>query len=111
MANNNALARFITSLGSLNHYDSTVYQTKRALDLGATSPLRQDADDIALFKGAVRKVRFSVDGIIAVNQQFNSQSDEDPNRPGHLRNAAGPGSCLPNWQNYNLFKMAINAPH
>lgn len=90
---NRALARFITSLGSLNNYGSTVYQTKKALDHGTTKPLRQNKDDIAIFndtiKGieAIKKVGFSVDGIIAINKAFDSESDEQPNMPGHLRNA------------------------
>lgn len=90
---NTALARFITSLGSLNSYGSTVYQTKLALDQKSTKPLRQDNADVAIFtdalKGirAIQKIGFSTDGIIAVNRQFDSPSDEEPNMPGHLRNA------------------------
>lgn len=93
MVNNNALARFITSLGTLNNYGSTVLQTKKALDQKSTKPLRQNADDIAIFndtlKGieAIKKIGFSTDGIIAINKTFDSESDEQPNWPGHLRNA------------------------
>ncbi|WP_461243448.1 Fic family protein [Secundilactobacillus muriivasis] len=92
-SDNTALARFITSLGSLNNYGSTVYQTKQALDLKSTAPLRQHTDDIAIFtdalKGmqAIQKIGFNTDGIIAINQQFDTESDEQPNWPGHLRNA------------------------
>lgn len=91
--NNSALARFITSLGSLNNYGSTVLQTKKALDQKSTSPLSQDNDDAAIFsdalKGieAIKKYGFTTDGIISINAQFNTPSDEQPIMPGHLRNA------------------------
>jgi len=91
--NNTALARFIASLGSLNGYGSTIYQTKKALDENSTKPLRQDRDDIAIFndslKGinAIKKIGFNTDGIIAINKEFDSPSDEQPNIPGHLRNS------------------------
>ncbi|EGP4915024.1 Fic family protein [Enterococcus faecium] len=90
---NTALARFITSLGSLNNYGSTVLQTKKALDQKSTKPLRQNKDDIAIFTDAlkgidvIKQIGFSTDGIIAVNKQFDSPSDEQPGLPGHLRNA------------------------
>ncbi|MBO1086027.1 MULTISPECIES: Fic family protein [Enterococcus] len=90
---NTALARFITSLGSLNNYGSTVLQTKKALDQKSTKPLRQNKDDIAIFTDAlkgidvIKKIGFSTDGIIAVNTQFDSPSNEQPGLPGHLRNA------------------------
>ncbi len=90
---NTALAKFIQSLGSLNNYGSSVYQTKKALDLKSTKPLRQNVDDIAIFvdslKGieAIKEKGFSVDGIIEVNKQFDSPSDEQPILPGHLRNS------------------------
>lgn len=91
--NNTALARFITSLGSLNGYGSTVLQTKKALDEGSTKPLRQNVDDIAIFQDSlkgievIKKIGFSTDGIIAVNKAFSSDSNEQPSMPGHLRNA------------------------
>ncbi|MHA3065315.1 Fic family protein [Lacticaseibacillus saniviri] len=90
---NNARARFITSLGSLNGYGSTVLQTKKALDAHSTAPLRQDANDIAIFTDALKGIKaiqetgFSADGIIATNRQFDSPSAEQPKLPGHLRNA------------------------
>ncbi|MGH1672601.1 Fic family protein [Enterococcus faecalis] len=90
---NTALAKFITSLGSLNNYGSTVLQTKKALDQKSVKPLRQNQDDIAIFtdtlKGiaAVKEIGFNTEGIIAINKQFDSISDEQPNMPGHLRNA------------------------
>lgn len=90
---NTALAKFITSLGSLNNYGSTVLQTKKALDQKSTKPLRQNADDIAIFtdalKGieAIKKNGFSTEGIIEINKQFDSPSEEQPTMPGHLRNA------------------------
>jgi hypothetical protein len=93
LVDNTALAKFIQSLGSLNNYGSSVYQTKKALDLKSTKPLRQNVDDIAIFvdsvKGinAIKKKGFSVDGIIEVNKQFDSPSDEQPILPGHLRNS------------------------
>ena len=76
MTDNTALAKFITSVGSLNDYGSTALQTKKALDTGSTKPLRQNAADIAIFtdtlKGidAVKRVGFSTAGIIAINKQF-----------------------------------------
>lgn len=90
---NTALARFITSLGSLNNYGSTILQTKKALDEQSTKPLRQNIDDIAIFKDslkgieAIKKRGFNTEGIIAVNKQFDTPSDEQPTIPGHLRNA------------------------
>ncbi|ANZ60410.1 hypothetical protein AYR62_15290 [Secundilactobacillus paracollinoides] len=90
---NTALARFISSIGSLNGYGSSLLQTKHALDLNSSTPLNQDSDDVAIFEDAlkgitaVRRVGFSVDGIIAINKAFDSDSDEEPNWPGHLRNA------------------------
>ncbi|MFC6169227.1 Fic family protein [Loigolactobacillus jiayinensis] len=91
--NNTALARFITSLGSLNDYGSTLAQTKEALDKNSTKPLNQSKDDIAIFKDAlkgikaIKKIGFNTDGIIAINKEFDSPSGEQPNWPGHLRNA------------------------
>ncbi|HIX69742.1 MAG TPA: Fic family protein [Candidatus Enterococcus stercoravium] len=91
--NNSALARFITSLGSLNNYGSTVLQTKKALDLKSTSPLNQDNDDAAIFSDALKGIKaikkngFNTDGIISINAQFNTPSKEQPSMPGHLRNA------------------------
>lgn len=90
---NTALAKFITSLGSLNGYGSTVLQTKKALDEKSTKPLRQNSEDAVIFtdalKGidAIKEIGFSTDGIIAINKQFDSPSPEQPNMPGHLRNS------------------------
>ncbi|BDR55707.1 Fic family protein [Xylocopilactobacillus apis] len=90
---NTSLARFITSLGSLNGYGSTVLQTKKALDAKSTEPLTQNSEDPVIFsdalKGieAIKEVGFSSEGIIAINKQFDSLSIEQPNWPGHLRNA------------------------
>ncbi len=89
---NTALARFISSLGSLNGYGSTVFQTKQALDQGTTKPLNQTKKDIAIFTNtlqgidAIKKIGFSCAGIIAINKQFDSPSKEQPKLPGHLRN-------------------------
>ncbi|MHC5247421.1 Fic family protein [Enterococcus sp. LJL90] len=89
---NTALAKFIASLGSLNGYGSTVLQTKKALDENSTKPLKQNSEDPVIFtdalKGtaAIKETGFSTDGIIAINKQFDSPSDEQPNWPGHLRN-------------------------
>lgn len=93
MSNNRALARFITSLGSFNEYGSTLLQTKEALDLRSTKVLKQDGDDVAIFEdalkgiGKIKQLGFNTDGIIAVNKEFDSKSDEQPKWPGHLRNA------------------------
>ncbi|WP_338233064.1 Fic family protein [Companilactobacillus muriivasis] len=90
---NTKLARFITSLGSLNDYGSTVTQTKKALDIKSSAPLEQNNHDVAIFVDAVngietsKKMGFSAVGIIAINRSFNSSDDEEPNIPGHLRNA------------------------
>lgn len=90
---NTKLARFLTSLGSLNGYGSTVAQTKKALDTHSSDPLIQSNDDVAIFEDAlsgikaIKKYDFSVEGIIAINKGFDSPSDEEPNMPGHLRNA------------------------
>ncbi|ERL65149.1 Fic family protein [Schleiferilactobacillus shenzhenensis] len=90
---NTALAHFIVSLGSLNDYGSSAYQTKQALDQHTTAPLRQDNADTAIFTdalnglAAIDETGFSTAGIIAVNRQFSSPSDEEPRRPGHLRDA------------------------
>lgn len=93
MVDNAKLAQFITSLGSLNDYGSTVAQTKEALELKSTGPLKQDGEDVAIFQdalkgiAAIQRVGFSVDGIISVNQAFDTPSPEQPKLPGHLRNA------------------------
>lgn len=93
MTNDNTRARFIISIGSLNNYGSTLLQTKKALEAGDTKPLRQNQDDIAIFsdalKGiaAIKKIGFTTEGIIAINQQFDTPSQEQPTWPGHLRNA------------------------
>jgi hypothetical protein len=54
---NTKLARFITSLGSLNGYGSTVAQTKRALDIGSSKPLNQNNDDVAIFEDALSGIK------------------------------------------------------
>jgi len=90
---NTAKARFLISLGSLNGYSSTVAQTQRALERDSSHLLNQSGDDVAIFEDtlrgidAIKQIGFSVDGIIAVNAQFNTPSDEQPIWPGHLRNA------------------------
>jgi len=68
-------------------------QTQQALERNASQPLNQDGDDVAVFEDAlkgidaIKKIGFSVDGIIAVNAQLNTPSSEQPTWPGHLRNA------------------------
>jgi hypothetical protein len=63
------------------------------LDIGNAQPLKQDNNDVAIFvdalKGieAIRKIGFSVEGIIAVNKSFDTPNEEQPTLPGHLRNA------------------------
>ncbi|WP_461224866.1 Fic family protein [Lacticaseibacillus suihuaensis] len=90
---NTALARFIASLGTLNGYGSTVYQTKLALDRQSPAPLRQDNSDVAIFTDALKGIAaveatgFSAAGIIAINRAFDSPSPEEPAMPGHLRSA------------------------
>ncbi|MDR1606240.1 MAG: Fic family protein [Streptococcaceae bacterium] len=93
MVDNTKLAHFITSLGSLNDYGSTVLQTKQALETGTTTPLNQEGEDVAIFQDALKgihaieKIGFSVAGIIAINQAFDTPSPEQPTLPGYLRNA------------------------
>lgn len=97
---NTKSARFITSLGSLNDYGSTVAQTKKALDIKSSAPLEQNNHDVAIFEDAVKgietikKMGFSADGIIAINRNFNSSDDEEPNIPGHLRNSTDKNDCI-----------------
>ena len=88
---NIALARFITSFGSMNNYKSSVLQTKRVLDnkkgdklpKNDTAILNDALDGIA----AIKKNGFNSTGIIAVNKSFTHSEEEDPAWPGHLRNA------------------------
>ena len=54
---NTALAKVIQSLGSLNNYGSSVYQTKKALDLKSTKPMRQNMDDIAIFVDSLKGIK------------------------------------------------------
>ena len=69
--NNTKLARFITVLGSLNGYNSTVAQTKRALDKGSSKYLEKNNNDKMIFEDilsaikAIKQIGFSMDGIIA----------------------------------------------
>lgn len=94
MNNNNknlALARFITSFGSMNNYKSSVLQTKRVLDneVGAKLPKNDTAILYDALDGisAIEDKGFNSDGIIAVNKAFTYSENEDPQLPGHLRNA------------------------
>lgn len=86
------LAQFITSFGGLNSYGSTVAQTKKALDNGTPGTL-SNSNDEGLFRdalsgiNAILKYGFTVQGIIAVNQTFTHNEEEDPSLPGHLRNS------------------------
>ncbi|KRM12010.1 Fic family protein [Paucilactobacillus suebicus] len=90
---NRALARLIVSIGSMNDYGSSLLQTKQALDEKSDSPLNDNRDDKAIFNDAIagikaiKKIGFSTDGIIAINKEFKSDSIEEPDWPGHLRNA------------------------
>lgn len=86
---NIALARFITSFGSMNNYRSSVLQTKNALDDLKKSSLPKSDEAILLDAidgiAAIKKHGFNSDGIIAVNKAFSHSKDEDPKWPGHLR--------------------------
>lgn len=88
---NLALARFITSFGSMNNYKSSVLQTKRVLDneVGAQLPKNDTAILYDALDGisAIEDKGFNSDGIIAVNTVFTYSENEDPQLPGHLRNA------------------------
>ena len=88
---NLALARFITSFGSMNNYKSSVLQTKRVLDneVGAKLPKNDTAILYDALDGisAIEDKGFNSDGIIAVNKAFTYSENEDPQLPGHLRNA------------------------
>lgn len=75
--NNQDLAFFITSFGSLNDYGSTLSQTKQALDHQDTTYLNHDNPaDQALFQDAldgikaVQQLGFTVEGIKAINRSF-----------------------------------------
>lgn len=92
--NNQDLAFFITSFGSLNDYGSTLAQTKQALDHQDTTYLNHDnPEDQALFQDAldgieaIQKHGFTVEGIKAINRSFVHSETEDPMIPGHLRNS------------------------
>jgi len=88
---NDKLARFITGLGRFNNYGSTVAQTKKALETGCTSHLRQENDDAVIFVDCLKAINevmnqeFSVASIIAINAQFDGDSNEQPQNPGYLR--------------------------
>lgn len=88
---NIALARFITSFGSMNNYKSSVLQTKRVLDNdeGATLPENDTAILYDALDGidAIRNTGFNSKGIIEVNKTFTHSQKEDPTIPGHLRNS------------------------
>lgn len=85
------LAKFITRMGQFNDYESTIAQTKAALDSGSVEPLRKDNEDRVIFEDTVRaieKVRqipFNREAIITINAQFTGDSPEQPYAPGHLR--------------------------
>ena len=85
------LAEFIVALGQFNGYGSTTAQTKEALDTGSTRPLRDDHDDRVIFTDILKAIRavagtpFSISSIIAINEQFDGDSREQPSRPGVLR--------------------------
>jgi len=88
---NQKLAEFITGLGRFNDYGSTVAQTKKALDDNCTSHLNQENDDVVIFEDCLKAINkvmdleFDVDSIIAVNSEFDGESDEQPKNPGRLR--------------------------
>lgn len=88
-----ALAHFIVSLGSLNDYSSSAYQTQLALIEQDTRPLAQNNEDVAIFNNAVAGVHaandtgFSATGIVAINAAFTTPAPGEPQWPGHLRDA------------------------
>lgn len=77
----------------MNNYKSSVLQTKKALDLKDTNALAKKSTDEGIFYDAldcieaVKKIGFNVGGIIAINKSFSHSQEEDPDIPGHLRNA------------------------
>ena len=83
---NLALARFITSFGSMNNYKSSVLQTKRVLDneVGAKLPKNDTAILYDALDGisAIEDKGFNSDGIIEVNKAFTYSENEDPQLPG-----------------------------
>ncbi|MDR3191053.1 MAG: Fic family protein [Lactobacillaceae bacterium] len=86
-------AEFLTTLGSLNGYASTVADTRLALETNNAKLLTKGENDAIIFQDAlagiaeIKQIGFSVDGIIAINKAFKSGGDEQPIIPGHLRNA------------------------
>jgi hypothetical protein len=93
LTNNFALAHVIASIGSLNGYGSSIAQTQKALDTGNTKYLKQENEDVNIFKdivagiAAAKEYGFNVEGMIAINKAFTHSEVEDPIIPGHLRNA------------------------
>ncbi|WP_193323972.1 hypothetical protein [Limosilactobacillus fermentum] len=87
----NKFSFFIASTGSLNNYGSTLTSTKSALSTKDLSYLKDQADqdlfkDIQNGVNAIISTGFTVQGIIAINQQFTNGPIEAPTLPGHLRN-------------------------
>jgi hypothetical protein len=85
-------AEFITALGSLNGYASTIAETRQALEMRNPNILTRGANDAIIFTDAVRAIdavkcqELSVDTIIEINKNFTGGGDEQPAMPGHLRN-------------------------
>ena len=94
MDKNLDLANFIVSFGSMNDYSSTVLQTKKALDLHDLSKLHHQHHDGEILQDALdgiaaaKKYGFSREGIIEINKSFTHSEEEDPDIPGHLRQAS-----------------------
>lgn len=92
MRDNTRLAALVVSFGKLNDFSSTVLATKKALDTKNIGQLKykkdQDLMNDALAGIKVAKeVTFGTDGIIAINKALHHSAEEDPDMPGHLRNA------------------------
>lgn len=85
-------AEFITALGSLNGYASTIAETKRALEMRNAQVLTRGQNDAIIFADAVKAIDavhelpLTVDTIIQINKSFDGGGDEQPTMPGHLRN-------------------------
>ena len=89
--NNERLAYFINSFGSMNDYAATLSETKLALDSESANSLKSQNDqglfiDALAGIDAAKQKGFSVDAIVAVNESFTHNPEEDPGWPGHLRN-------------------------
>lgn len=95
-------AEFITALGSLNGYASTIAETKRALEMRNAQVLTRGQNDAIIFADAVKAIDavhelpLTVDTIIRINKSFDGGGDEQP-MPDYLR--ADIQAIIDEWHN------------